>query len=76
MDFTRQLNKVNPDINIVSNKVAQQEFEPIRAYIIREIERILEIDDLEQRLTKMPTKKGRPLAKKNVYIKKKQSIIN
>ena len=71
MDFTKQVNKLNSEITLYSNKVAQQQFEEIRESIIKTLEKRLNIRNLETKIIDLPKKKGRPPIKKNVYIRLK-----
>ena len=73
MDFSEQVYKLNSDINVYSNKIAQQEFLTVRKYIIERTQKALAVYDLEKRLVNVPTKKGRPTTKKIVYIRLKPS---
>ena len=71
MDFTKQVNKLNTEITLYSNKVAQQQFEELRDSIIKTLEKRLNVRNLEAKIIDLPKKKGRPPIKKNVYIRLK-----
>ena len=67
MDVTDYIAKLKNEINIYGNKIALQRFNDIKARIIECIEN-KGITDLNDRLSGVPTKKGRPPIKKVVHV--------
>lgn len=63
------LEKLQNEINTYGNKIALQQFTEIKKSILDKIETMTGMTDLKERLSDVPTKKGRPpITKKIAHI--------
>lgn len=58
--------KLQTEINVYGNKIALQQFAEIKRHILDRLESITGISDLKERLSDVPTKKGRPPTTKRI----------